>query len=171
MQSRRPPEGLSTAFLLAQVGAHAAKQFAERLTPLKLMPAHAGILRLLALSPGVSQRELAARLKMHASRLVGVVDEMESLGLVVREGNTDDRRIYSLRLTPKGQESLAEIGKIARQHSDAVCAALNEEERAVLSGLLLRIADQQGLTRGVHPGYSRLGARGGVEEKNAEDGE
>ncbi len=161
---------MSTAFLLAQVGAHAARQFAERLTPLKLIPAHAGILRMLALSPGVSQRELAARLGMHASRLVGVVDEMESLGLVLREGNTEDRRTYSLQITPKGRKSLAEIGRIARQHNDAVCAALNAEEREMLSGLLQRIADQQGLMRGVHPGFSRLGAgrgRDGEESGNS----
>ena len=147
------------SFLLAQVGAHAARQFAERLTPLKLMPPHAGILRRLAHSSGVSQRELAAQLGMHASRLVGVVDEMESLGLVVREGNTDDRRTYSLQITPKGRETLEEIGKVSRQHNDALLTALTPEERETLASLLQRIADQQGLARGVHPGFSRLGAK------------
>jgi DNA-binding MarR family transcriptional regulator len=145
--------------LLAQVGAHAARQFAERLTPLKLTPPHAGILRRLAQSSGVSQRELAAQLGMHASRLVGVVDEMESLGLVVREANTDDRRTYSLQITPKGRETLKEIAKISHQHNEALQAALTPEERETLAALLQRIADQQGLTRGVHPGYSRLSGR------------
>lgn len=159
MDSNRPSRGTFAAFLLAQVGAHAAKQFAERLLPLKLTPPHAGILRRLAHSSGISQRELAAQLGMHASRLVGVVDEMESLGLVVREGNTDDRRTYSLQITPKGRETLEEIGKVSRQHNDALCAALSGEEREVLVGLLQRIADQQGLTRGVHPGFSRLGEK------------
>src|SRR5262249_31405041 len=40
-----PRHPRSTAFLLAQVGAHAAAQFAERLAPMGLAPAHAGILR------------------------------------------------------------------------------------------------------------------------------
>jgi DNA-binding MarR family transcriptional regulator len=155
------PEGRSratfAAFLLAQLGSHAAKQFAERLAPLGLTPPHAGILRRLGNSSGISQRELAARLGMHASRLVGVVDEMESLGLVVREANTDDRRTYSLQLTPKGRETMQEIAKVSRQHNDALCAALNAQEKEILVGLLQRIADQQGLTPGVHPGYSRLG--------------
>jgi DNA-binding MarR family transcriptional regulator len=145
--------------LLAQVGAHAARQFAERLTPLKLTPPHAGILRRLVQSSGISQRELAAQLGMHASRLVGVVDEMESLGLIVREGNTDDRRTYSLQITPKGKQTLEEIGKVSRQHNDALLAALNPEERETLASLLQRVADQQGLIRGVHPGFSRLAAK------------
>jgi DNA-binding MarR family transcriptional regulator len=159
MNSERPSRGTFASFLLAQVGAHAARQFAERLTPLKLTPPHAGILRRLAQLSGISQRELAAQLGMHASRLVGVVDEMESLGLVVREGNTDDRRTYSLQITPKGRETLKEIGKISQQHNEALSAALSDEERETLATLLQRIADQQGLTRGVHPGYSRLGGK------------
>jgi DNA-binding MarR family transcriptional regulator len=148
-----------TAFLLAQIGAHAAKQFADRLSPLKLTPPHAGILRRLAHSSGVSQRELAEHLGMHASRLVAVVDEMESLGLIVREGNTDDRRTYSLQITPQGREALKAIATVAQQHNESLCAALSPDERQVLAGLLQRIADQQGLTRGVHPGFSRLGGK------------
>jgi DNA-binding MarR family transcriptional regulator len=145
------------AFLLAQLGSHAAKQFAEQLAPLKLVPAHAGILRTLNRSSGISQRDLAGQLGMHASRLVSIVDELESLGLVVREGNAEDRRTNSLRITPQGREMLAKIATIGRQHNEALCAALNPEEREQLSNLLQRIADQQGLTRGVHPGLRRPG--------------
>jgi DNA-binding MarR family transcriptional regulator len=147
------------ALLLAQVGAHAAKQFADRLSVLKLTPPHAGILRRLVQSPGISQRELATTLGMHASRLVAVLDEMESLGLLIREANAEDRRTYSLQVTPKGRETMEQIAAISQQHNDALCAALNEEERAVLVGLLQRIADQQGLLRGVHPGFSTLGKK------------
>jgi DNA-binding MarR family transcriptional regulator len=147
------------ALLLAQVGAHGAKQFADRLSVLKLTPPHAGILRRLVQSPGISQRELAAALGMHASRLVAVLDEMETLGLLIREANAEDRRTYSLQVTAKGKETMEQIAAISQQHNEALCAALNEEERAVLVGLLQRIADQQGLLRGVHPGFSTLGRK------------
>ena len=50
------------AFLLAQLGAHAASQFAERLGVLDLTPPDAGILRLLRIAAGLSQQELAAKL-------------------------------------------------------------------------------------------------------------
>jgi hypothetical protein len=53
---------------------------------------------------------------------------------------------------------LAEIAKISREHNESVFAALTLKERDALTGLLQRVADQQGLTRGVHPSYSRLGA-------------
>jgi DNA-binding MarR family transcriptional regulator len=126
---------------------------------LKLTPPHAGILRRLMQSPGISQRELATALGMHTSRLVAVLDEMESLGLLIREAKAEDRRTYSLQVTAKGKETMEQIAAISQQHNEALCAALNEEERAVLVGLLQRIADQQGLLRGVHPGFSTLGKK------------
>jgi DNA-binding MarR family transcriptional regulator len=146
------------AFLLAQLGAHAASQFAERLGVLELTPPDAGLLRLLRVAAGLSQQELAAKLQIHPSRLVAILDNLEKRGLVERRANPDDRRLYSLHLTKDGGELLERIGKVAREHQDALLTALNREERNELTTLLLRIADQQGLVRGVHPGYQRLGS-------------
>jgi DNA-binding MarR family transcriptional regulator len=145
------------AFLLAQLGAHAASQFAERLGVLELTPPDAGILRLLHIAAGLSQQELAAKLQIHPSRLVAILDNLEKKGLVERRANPDDRRLYSLHLTKDGGEVLQRIGKVAREHQDALLSTLSREERHELTTLLLRIADQQGLVRGVHPGYQRLG--------------
>ena len=47
------------------------------------------------------------------------------------------------------------LGPIGAAHEDDVCAALTEAERAQLAGLLGRIAEQQGLIPGVHPGYQQ----------------
>ena len=145
------------AFLLAQLGAHAASQFAERLRVLDLASADAGILRLLRATSGLSQQQLAGRLRIHPSRLVAILDNLEKLGFMERRPNADDRRLYSLHLTKGGEEVLGRIGKVAREHQDALLAALADEERATLGSLLLRIADQQGLTPGVHPGYRLMG--------------
>lgn len=153
------PDGARTsvAFLLAQVGAHAANEFAKALSPLKLTPCDAGILRLLNHSPGISQRELAQKLEMHASRLVAVIDALETRGIVAREANAQDRRIYSLRLTDAGGKMLRAVGQVARSHNETICSGLDSVERAELAGLLQRIAARHELTPGVHPGYKDLG--------------
>jgi DNA-binding MarR family transcriptional regulator len=152
-----PSRKRQTAFLLAQVGAHAAGQFAERLRVVDLVPADAGILRLLRTQAGLSQQELSARLQIHPSRLVAILDNLETRGLVERRPNPDDRRLYSLHLTKNGMETLAQIGKVAKEHQEALLAALSGEEQEQLGLLLQRVADQQGLAPGVHPGYQRLG--------------
>jgi DNA-binding MarR family transcriptional regulator len=154
------------AFLLAQLGAHAASQFAERLRVLELSPPDAGILRLLRKEPGLSQQELAARLKIHPSRLVAILDNLEKRGCVERKPNPADRRLYSLHLTRDGEEILGRVGTVAREHQEALLAALDNEERTQLGALLLKVADQQGLTRGVHPGYQRLGRPGRADSGN-----
>ena len=151
------PRGDSAAFLIAQVGAHAASRFGEALKPQGFTPHDAGILRLVGLTPGISQQELAKRLRMHASRLVGVLDDLEERKLVERRPSEVDRRLYALHLTKGGEAALETIGQVAREHHRALLASLNEEERASLVGMLARIAEQQGLRPGVHPGYSRGG--------------
>ena len=145
------------AFLLAQLGAHAAAQFAERLRVLDLTPPDAGILRLLRTAAGLSQQELAAKLQIHPSRLVAILDNLEKRGFVERRANPDDRRLYSIHLTKDGGEILEKIARVAREHQDALLSALTGDQRDELAALLLRVADQQGLIRGVHPGYQRPG--------------
>lgn len=146
----------SPGFLLAQVGAHAAAKFRERLAPLGLVPPHAGILRILGASPSITQRALAGALRVFPSRLVALLDELESQGLIERRAEPADRRRHALHLTKKGRSTLEAIGRIAREHQKALLASLREEEQAQLEKLLRRIADEQGLAAGVHPGYARL---------------
>jgi DNA-binding MarR family transcriptional regulator len=146
----------SPAFLLAQIGGHAAARFADRLSTLDLIPAQAGVLRLVHASEGLSQQKLGATLQMAPSRLVGLIDELEHRGFLERRDQPSDRRSYALYLTAKGRDVLKEIAHVARAHQQELCAALNDEERDLLAALLWRIAEQQGLTAGVHPGFSRL---------------
>jgi DNA-binding MarR family transcriptional regulator len=159
--ARKPPTGL--AFLLAQVGAHGAMQFARRMEAIGLTPPDAGILRKLAMDPGITQQALAEHLGVVPSRMVALLDGLEQRGLVERASSPDDRRSYALRLTPRGQEMLGQIMRIGGEHEQDMCAALNAEERATLAKLLRRVAEQQGLTPGVHPGFRTLGGRRGGE--------
>jgi DNA-binding MarR family transcriptional regulator len=145
------------AFLLSQVGAHSSARFAERLEPLGLKPPHSGILRALDQAGGLSQQALGETLCVFPSRLVALLDELEERGLVERRDRPGDRRSYALHLTDAGREALGQIARVGRQHQDDLCAALDESEREHLAGYLRRIADQQGLTPGVHPGWKLMG--------------
>ena len=68
---------------------------------------------------------------------------------------------HALHLTPAGEELMGEIGRVAATHDAATLAALGPGEREVLRGLLARMAAEQGLTEGVHPGYRTLPAASG----------
>ena len=150
----------SPAFLLAQLGGHAASRFAERLSALDLAPPHAGILRFVNASGGISQQALAGHLGILPSRLVILIDQLEERGMLERRADPADRRSYALHVTDKGGETLKSIGRLARDHQDALLVSLTTDEREALASLLRRVADQQGLRPGVHPGFARLHAPG-----------
>src|SRR6266542_4174297 len=77
-----PRGGASAAFLLAQVGAHAAAMFGERLQVLRLSPAHAGVLRFVQASEGITQQALGEAVRVLPSRLVVLIDDLEGRGLL-----------------------------------------------------------------------------------------
>lgn len=148
------PPRPGNAFLLAQIGAHAAARFAARIKALDLTPAQAGLLRLIAWEPGQSQQAIAGQLGTPPSRLVLLVDGLEERGLVERRRNPEDRRHYALYLTDAGGRFMREeLAPVGAGHEDEICAGLAPEERAQLHDLLKRIAERQGLIPGVHPGY------------------
>lgn len=120
---------------------------------LDLTPPQAGLLRMLAQVPGQSQQTYAERLGMPPSRFVTLVDAMERRGLVERRRGEPDRRVYALHLTEDGQQLKRRLDAIGKAHEDDLVAALTTVERTTLRALLVRIAQQQNLTAGIHPGY------------------
>jgi DNA-binding MarR family transcriptional regulator len=148
------PDGV--AFLLAQLGHHAATLFAEQVASIELTPPHAGILRAIAAEPGRSQQALSAQLGMLPSRVVVYVDELEQRGYVERRRNPDDRRLHALYLTAAGKRLMRKLSELARQHELRFAATLDVEQYSTLRGLLATVAQQQGLTPHVHPGYRTL---------------
>src|SRR5258708_22370912 len=140
----KSPRGPGATFLLAQVGAHAATKFAERLAGLNLLPAHAGIFRILSSTPAISQQALAAAVGTVPSRLVGLIDELESEGLVERRPHETDRRSYALHLTEKGKSTLESISRIAREHRQDLLADPPGEEKRAVNMVVQRVSGQHG---------------------------
>lgn len=154
LSGKHRPTG--SAFLLAQLGAHAADRFAQRIAPLGITPPHAGILRFIATTPACNQQALARRLGVLPSRMVILIDELAAKGLVERKRSTKDRRHSELVLTAKAKRTLDKLAKLAADHEADLCAALTKKERELLAALGRKIVHQQGLTPDVHPGYRKL---------------
>ena len=111
-----PPVGV--AFLLSQVGAHAASSFEEKLAALELKPHHAGLLRMLGSNPGLSQQELCDIFGIFPSRLVVLLDQLERRGLMERRADSSDRRGHRVHLTKAGRKQLGvEVSKWERLSS------------------------------------------------------
>ncbi len=139
-----------TAFLLSQVGSLASSRFAERTREIGLTPSDAGVLRLLGRTPGLSQRSLADRLGAVPSRIVSLIDSLETRGLVERVRSSMDRRNYELRLTSQGDERLAELRRIAEEHEAELLSPLSREQATQLEELLSVLAGSAALDPDLH---------------------
>ena len=147
----------SVAFLLSQLGHRSASVFTELIASIDLTPPHAGILRAIAAEPGRSQQALSGELGLLPSRVVAYVDELEDRGYVERRRNPDDRRLHALHLTASGKKVIGKIGELGRQHDRLLTAGLDAQQRDTVHRLLAIMAEHQGLTPYVHPGYRVLG--------------
>jgi DNA-binding MarR family transcriptional regulator len=121
------------------------------LAVLELAPAHAGIIEILAGTPGMSQCALARALGMLPSRMVAYVDELERRGLLERQPHKSDRRNNALHLTKAGKAAHHATSELAQEHQQALLAGLSKPQRVQLAGLLQLLATQQGLIAGQTP--------------------
>jgi DNA-binding MarR family transcriptional regulator len=138
------------AFLLAQLGSYVAERFDSQVRELGLTPSEAGVLRLLAHQPGVSQRELASRLGTQPSRVVALIDGLETRGLVTRRRSETDRRNYELVLTAPARPLLRRLRGIAERNAEDLLADFENADRGALLELLLRLSRSHGLDDDVH---------------------
>jgi DNA-binding MarR family transcriptional regulator len=72
-------------------------------------------------------KDLAARMRLDPSTVVGVVDRLAAKGMVTRNPDTSDRRRISLVLTEKGTELLQSAPHPAQGHLLAGLEGMNRE--------------------------------------------
>lgn len=154
MSDRRP---VRIGFLVSQLGSYASARFAELIKPAGLTPATAGVLRILAREPGLSQRALATRLGSAPSRVVVLVDALEQAGLVVRVRDPEDRRNHRLEVTEAGRATLGALRAAAERQNADILEPLDAEERETFAALVAKLAAAHGLDPEVHTGYAAGG--------------
>jgi len=107
------------------------------LEPLGLRPRHLIALTMLRENGGVAgQQELAGALSVDRTNLVGLLNELEAEGLILRRRAVEDRRRHIVELTPAGGERLAAAEKAIGAAEDDILGALDDRQREQLFELL-----------------------------------
>jgi DNA-binding MarR family transcriptional regulator len=148
--ARRPAR---IGFLLTQLGSLSAENFAAKTRELGITPPEAGVMRILGRQAGMNQRELAEKLGVAQSRVVALVDSLESADLISRERSASDRRSQVLQVTAAGRDLLANLRTAAETQEADLTEGLSAADRDQLYELLLKLGDAKGLDRDVHPGH------------------
>src|SRR2546430_8847141 len=132
----------STMFLLKRLGFAAKGKSMDAFEETGLHPYHFGVLIALSKGSHATQGAIADSLGYDRGQLVGLLDELEERGLVERKRDPSDRRRHLVRLTADGKRMLRRLRALSGEIEDDFFAPLNEEERATLYALLLRLAQK-----------------------------
>jgi len=113
-----------------------------RLADLDLTPVQAHALRRLDPDEPLAMSALADALYCHASNVTGIVDRLESRGLVERRPGAGDRRVKTLVLTPQGAEVRAAVVALMSEPPAEIAALPDADQRALRDILRRALADE-----------------------------
>jgi DNA-binding MarR family transcriptional regulator len=128
-------------YLMTFIAEHATERFERELRADGIATRHATVLVVIDAEGPMSQSSLCRRLRIDKSPMVGVIDDLEALGLAVRAQAANDRRAHAISLTEPGRTLVRRIEKVADRLNERMFAALDGGERAQLQALLLRVAE------------------------------
>ena len=107
------------------------------LAPLGLRPRHLVALTVLRENGGVAgQQDLATELQIDRTNLVGLLNELEAEGLILRRRAAADRRRHIVELTAEGGERLVAAEAAIGAAEDEILGALSDRQREQLFELL-----------------------------------
>ncbi|MFD7025464.1 MarR family winged helix-turn-helix transcriptional regulator [Promicromonospora sukumoe] len=141
-ENRRPPTLLGLpSYLAGHVWRIGNEPLVEELAGHGLRLPHFAVLAGLHDFGPVAQHELAERLGLNRSHLVGYLDHLEVAGLVSRVRDSDDRRRQLVEATASGVVLTAELIRTAQKVERAQFDALTDDELITLTRLLRKVLD------------------------------
>jgi len=132
-------------FLIYDVAQLVRRQADQRARTYGMTRAQWAVLARLEREPGIIQSRLAALTDVEPITIGRLVDRLEASGLITREPDASDRRIWRLRLTPKSEPILKQIAAFRRELHESMADGLDAPSLETLVTCLQRM--RQNLAR------------------------
>jgi DNA-binding MarR family transcriptional regulator len=136
---RIDPLTMEVVELIGTVVARYHEEYEDAAAEHTLTGAQARLLGLLSLEP-LPMRRLAQKLRCEPSNVTGIVDRLESRGLVERRPDPGDRRVKLAAATAEGRRVAASL-RDSLDFAREPLAGLSAAEREVLRDLLRRMVE------------------------------
>lgn len=111
------------------------------LDKLGLYPGQPPLLFSLYNNDGLSQKELADKIKITPATITVMLKRMEKSSLVTRKQDDEDQRISRVYLTEKGKEVCEELKGVMKSLNEECFSNFTDEEKILLRRLLLQVRD------------------------------
>jgi DNA-binding MarR family transcriptional regulator len=99
------------------------------------------VLKLLQEIGDLSLSELSRRMAAQNSTVTGIIDRMVAAGLVDREQSAEDRRVWKIKLAPRGKRIADKIEVAPWDLLRSALEALSPAEQKQLVGILMKVAN------------------------------
>jgi DNA-binding MarR family transcriptional regulator len=129
----------SVSWLLNYAGRLATRRTTSKLQTHGITPPQWAVLAQLMEQDGQSLSGLGAKALFDGPTMTGIVDRLETGGLVQRRRDSSDRRVINLYLTDRGRELMAALPPIGQITDDEILRGLNSQEIECFVGTLRRI--------------------------------
>jgi MarR family transcriptional regulator, transcriptional regulator for hemolysin len=126
----------SVGFWVCQASHALQRAFNEELAPQGVTFRQAQVLGCLALERGLSQTDLADRMRIEPPTLVGILDRMERDGWIRREGDKRDRRRKRIEVMPAAKPVWTKIVAAAKRVRARATSGMSPAQLAQLKKLL-----------------------------------
>ncbi|MFD5335299.1 MarR family winged helix-turn-helix transcriptional regulator [Streptomyces hawaiiensis] len=132
------------SWLLGRAAARGRALVAEALAEEDMRMWHHVVLSAVRDLGPVAQADLGRGVRLDPKDLVGVLNDLQTAGLVVREPDPRDRRKNAVSLTGEGARLLKRCEVAARAANDELLAPLSAAERERFTDMLRRISGVTG---------------------------
>jgi len=128
-------------FRLIRLESRLGAAVGERLREINLSVPQCDVLTTLTEAEGVSQQALAQRLYVTKGNISGLLDRLETAGLVERRSTAADRRSYEIHLTPAGREAAERAIAIQHELIRATFGRMAAQDLESLERMLVTLRD------------------------------
>jgi DNA-binding MarR family transcriptional regulator len=123
-------------FLLAKAYQKAHGDFKKRLQSYGLTPIQHLILEVLWAQDGLSASDIGKKLVLDGATLSGVLDRLTTGGWILKQPDTDDKRVLRNYLTPKSKELKPNLSETRDETNEDLLKSFSIEEKVLLKRFL-----------------------------------
>lgn len=113
------------------------RNIAEKvLAPYELTLEQFQTFKILSQNTGITQRQLGKETNKSPANMTRILDRLEMKSLIARQADTNDRRVYLVFLTGKGQSLLKDVMEVFEQFSLQLHEGISKEMQEITKATL-----------------------------------
>jgi DNA-binding MarR family transcriptional regulator len=126
-------------FQLTKASQAGSRYWNQKVAELNLTGAQAMVLRFLYESDFTTANDLGKRTGLDSATLTGILDRLQTAGLIKRRPHKRDRRAIQIELTEKGKKAGQRIYRLMKEANEEFRTIFKDREQKSLRDFLMRI--------------------------------